>query len=416
MKKILILILALLMTLSPAALAASSPDAPVNLDYTTIIAGDTLYYSGSVDGGEVGVFMMNRDGSDPKKISDITADLLALSGENLLVYRYDQESGDVSLNILAPDGTLTLLEDIYSSKAIAADGRFYWGMGSCAEDGSDIQLYFTGDDANSYNYYPLAVQDGYYYYLDWSEMSGTVFYEGSEYPMGVALSRMNLADRTHEVISSVGTTFLGIEDGRIYYTRDNFWTLTEDGSDSAEVTVDRGLFAADLDTLTETRLASFPESDDIVTSYSLLQDGVIYGLHSDFSTDDAGLYSIARISADGTELPSIPLDVNAWISLHAVQGDTLYAAQSIFSSSEDDFIQRDCILAVNLTDGSKTPLNPDSIDMLFYTESNPYVVVDGDSIFYTAYDMERWSVCLKSMLLDGTDLRLLAYGVSSAEG
>jgi len=30
--------------------------------------------------------------------------------------------------------------------------------------------------------------------------------------------------------------------------------------------------------------------------------------------------------------------------------------------------------------------------------------------------MERWSVCLKSMNIDGSDLRLLAHGVSFAEG
>ena len=44
-----------------------------------------------------------------------------------------------------------------------------------------------------------------------------------------------------------------------------------------------------------------------------------------------------------------------------------------------------------------------------------YEVV-GDRVYFTAYDMERWSVCLKSMKLDGSDLTLLAHGVSFAEG
>lgn len=417
MKKFLSLLLSLLFSVAGAtAFAEENTAHPVLLDYTTIIDGETLYYSGSIDGGEVGVYVMNQDGSDPQKISSATADLLALSSGRLLIYNYDLDSGDASMAILSPDGTLYTLEDMYSGSAIAADGRFYWGMGSCADDGSDVQIYFTGDAVSASDYYPLSVQDGYYYYLDWSEMSGQVFYEGSWYPIGAALCRMNLSDQTHEVVSGIGTAYLGIEDGKIYYTRNNFWTMSEDGSESSEVTVDQGLFVADAETLTETRLASFPEDENTSVSYSIVQNGVIYGLRSALSDDEYGSYSVVRVASDGTELDEVPLDLDAWISLHVVQGDTLFIAQSAVLSSEDDFIQEDAISAVDMTDGSITPLNPNSIDMLFYSESDPCIAISGDRIYYSVYDMERWSVCLKSMNLDGSDIHLLAYGVSSAEG
>lgn len=417
MKKLIALALAVLMMLSSfGALAESAVSQPVYLDYTTIIDGSLVYYSGSIDGGERGVYVMNSDGSDPRLISSVTADLLALSGSNLLVYQYDLDSGDASLAVLLPDGTLNALDAEYGGTAIAAGGRFYWGAGSCADDGSDVQIYFTGDDVNYYDYFALTVHGGYLYYLDWSEMSGSVFSEGWTQPMGAALCRMDLADQAKEVISGVGTRFLGIEDNLIYYTRDNFWRETEDGSSSGEYEVDQGLFCADLDTLNETRLASYPESVSVVDSYVLVKDGVVYGMHSDYAANDDGAYSIIRVQKDGSRLEDLPMNPEAWRTLSCVENGTLYVSECNIIASEDDFIQQDYIIAINLADGSETILNPDSIDMLFYSESDPAVKVVGGRVYFSAYDMERWSVCLKSMNIDGSDLKLLAHGVSFAEG
>lgn len=414
MKKFLIILLALLMMTGVCAASGALAES-VMLDYSAIISGNQLYYSGSVDGGESGVFVMNADGSDPKLLTDLSANLMAESNGNLLVYLYETDDVTTPIAVLRTDGTIQPLDGVNSGTAIAANGRFYWGAGSCAEDGSDVQLYFTGDNVNQYDYYPLAVDGGYLYYLDWSEMSGLVYSEGSVQPQGAALCRMNLTDRACEVISGVGTNYLGLENGRIIYTRTNFWKMNE-AYEPAEVAVDQGLFSFDLTTLTETLLAAFPTDLNTVDSYAFMEDGVIYGMRSAFSEDSEGEYCILRIQADGTQLDSIPISEDSWITLNCVEDGVLYASECYIESSDDDFIQKDRIIAMDLATGSQTVLNPDSIDMLFYSESDPAVTVTGGRVYYTAYDMERWSVCLKSMNTDGSDLRLLAHGVSFAEG
>ena len=414
-KWMMIMLTALMLLSSVCASAEETAAAPVSLDYSTIIDGERIYYSGSIDGGERGVYIMNADGSDPVRISEITADLLALSGEHLLIHQYDLETGDSTAAVLNSDGTCTPLEVEYGGKAIAANGRFYWGMGSCAADGSDIQLYFTGDAVSAYEYYPLAVADGYYYYLDWSEMSGMVYAEGTSQPMGAALCRMNLSDQTHELVSPLGTRFIAIENGMIYYTRDNYWCEMPDGT-SSEVTVDQGLFAADLATLTETCLAEYPADASVVDSYMLVKDGVVYGTHSDYASEGPDAFGVIRVTAAGDALDFLPVSSDVWRTISCVENGILYVSECNIISYEDDFIQKDSIIAVNLTDGSETVLNPETIDMLFYSESDPAVKVVGGRVYFTAYDMERWSVCLKSMKLDGSDLTLLAHGVSFAEG
>jgi len=416
MKKLLIPVLILLMLLSTAAHAEVVTAEPVYLDVTTIIHGDLIYYSGSVDGGEQGVYVMQADGNEVRLISSINASLVALSGSNLLVDYYDEEMEESRLAVLRPDGTLVELNEKYGGRAIAADGRFYWGMGSCAQDGSDVRRYFDSPIAEAYDYYPAAIHDGYMYYLDWSEMSEVVYAEGSGQPMGAALCRLNLTDLTVETISPLGTRFLGIEGDMIYYTRDNFWYEVDFGMESAEYEVDQGLFCADLSTLNEKRLASYPDDMSVVDSYLFIADGVVYGMHSDFTSDEVGISSILRIAADGTRLSDLPLTADTWSALCGVQDGILYIAQSAFTVTEDDFIQQDCIIAINLESGEQTTLNPDSMDMLFYSESDPAVVVVGGRVYFSAYDMERWALCLKSMNLDGSDLKLLAYGISYAEG
>ena len=414
MKKILVFLLALMTVLCfGAAQAEAVEPQPVYLDYTTIIDGGLIYYSGSIDGGESGVFVMNADGTDARMIYSGTADLLALSGSNLMIYQYDMETGDSSLALLMPDGMLIPLTESYSGTVIAADRRFYWGVGSCAEDGTDVQYYFGADEESAYNYYPMAVHEGYYYYLDWSEMSGSVYAEGTSQPMGAALCRMNLADQTVEPLSGLGTNFLGIDNGVLYYTRNNYWVATGDGG---EVEVDEGLFCMPLDTLIETRLAAYPENENAVSSYSFVEDGVVYGMYSDFSTDTDGVYEIIRVQADGTALPSFPIDPNAWMSISCVENGVLYGAQSVISASEDDFIQQDSVVAINLEDGTFSQITDDALDMLFYSEADPAVAAAEGRIFFSTYDMERWAVSLKSMNPDGSDLKLLAYGVSYAEG
>ncbi len=424
MKKILSIMLTVLLLLCPiCALGESAQSSlertanePIYLDHTTIIDGDLLYYSGSIDGGEVGVFVMNADGSDPKLISGIYADLLAISGSNLLIYHYDMDTDDAALAVLRPDGSLTELSENYGGKAIAADGRFYWGAGSCAEDGSDVQIYFDLLTTHHYDYYPLTVYGDCLYYLDWSEVSDTVYNEGSSQPMGAKLCRLDLTDRSIEVISGAGTRYIGLEHNTIYYTRDNYWRENPSEYTSYECVVDEGLFCADLDTLAETRLAAYPEDENMVDGYLWVKDGIIYGTHSGYSDEFTYEFSIIRLQTDGTRLPDLTLDNDSWGTLSCVNDGILYITESRIVSTEDDVIQRDCIIALDPESEEQTALNPDSLDLLFHSEMDPAVCIAGDRIYYTAYDMERWSICLKSMNLDGSDLKLIAYGHSSAEG
>lgn len=420
MKKFLMILLAAVMLLCPLSAFAQSvqsePAQPVYLDSTTIIDGDLLYYSGSIDGGEIGVYVMNADGSDPKKLSDISAELLAISDSNLLVYHYDMDTGDASLAVLKPDGELTMLDASYGGSAIAAQGRFFWGSGSCAADGSDVQIYFDLLTTNYYDYYPLTVYGDCLYYLDWSEVSDVVYNEGYSQPMGAKLCRINLNDRSIEVISGAGTRYVGLENNTVYYTRDNYWCESEDGYTSYECKVDEGLFCADLDTLAEKRLASYPEKEEVVDSYTMIEDGVIYGTHSDYSVEDNFDFRIIRIQTDGTRLEDLTMDSGSWATLSAVADGILYITESTITTTEDDFIQLDRIIAIDSETMEQTVLNPESLDMLFYSESDPAVCVAGERIYYTSYDMERWSVCLKCMNLDGSDVKLIAHGYSFAEG
>jgi len=108
--------------------------------------------------------------------------------------------------------------------------------------------------------------------------------------------------------------------------------------------------------------------------------------------------------------------IEAMVVGEGVFDGVVYLACSTFTVTEDDFIQTDCIVALNPETAVQTALNSDSIDMLFYSESDPAVKVSGGRIYFSAYDMERWALCLKSMNLDGSDLKLLAYGLSYAEG
>ncbi len=417
MKKFLIFLTALLILLLPcvgATAEQTAPATPVFLDYSAIIHGDLLYYSGSVDGGEQGVYVMNADGSDARRIAPIDASLLALSGSNLLVYHYN-ETGDASVAVLRADGTMIDLGDTYGGTAIAANRRFYWGFSSCAEDGSDLQTYFDPNTSAYYDYHPMAVHGDYLYYLDWSEMSEVVYSEGEGQPMGASLCRLNLTDRSTETISPLGTHFLGIEDNLIYYSRNNFWYETEDGMNSAEYKVDQGLFCADLSTLSEKRLASYPTDYSIIDSYTMVENGIVYGMRYDYSASE-GNTTLLRVTKDGTRLADVPLTDASAFSLSCVQDGMVYLVSSTFTITEDDFIQTDCIVALNPETSVQTTLNPDSMDMLAYSESDPAVKVVGGRIYFSAYDMERWALCLKSMNLDGSDITLLAYGLSYAEG
>ena len=111
--------------------------------------------------------------------------LLAAEGGNLLAISFSEEDGGYAVLVLNAMGEKTVVYDGYVMSAIVSDGRFYWGVGSCALDGSDVRLLIDDED-HSYNYCPAAVSGEWYFYLDWAENSETAFYEGTDYPPGGA--------------------------------------------------------------------------------------------------------------------------------------------------------------------------------------------------------------------------------------
>ena len=147
----------------------------------------------------------------------------------------------------------------------------------------------------------------------------------------------------------------------------------------------------------------------------MVENGIVYGMHYDYSSEESAT-SLLRVTKDGTALDAIPLTNGSWFALSCVQDGTVYLTASTFITTEDDFIQNDSIIVLDPETLSQTSLTPDSMDRLFFSESDPAVKVSGDKIYFSAYDMERWALCLKSMNLDGTDIKLLAYGLSYAEG
>ena len=408
LKKMMCLICCLAL-LSGAALAEGA----VVLSGDAIVDGSAVYYAGSIDSAQEGVYFMNADGSGVSRLSASLMTLLTADSGNLLAVSYDDAQYENAVTVLNSLGERTVVFDGFVSRAIAADGRFYWGVGSCAVNGSDVRL-LINDAAHSYNYYPLTVEDGWYYYLDWAENSDSVFFEGDPYPTAARLCRMNLASGAVDVISGYGTRFLGIEDGYIYYSRNNYWLYDEEDTDTYVAEINSGVFRANVNTLSTDQLLAFPNNDRVYISYSLLENGILYGTLSDYS-GDGEVNQIVRLKVDGTQLQPLSLD-NQALTLHAIENGVLYASVCSIDFSDDDYIQHDLLYALNPAEATFALINTPASDLFYYSETPPAINVANGRLYMLVFDNSAYAISFKSCALDGSNPVTLARGYSMADG
>ena len=407
-KKLICALIACALMLMSFALA----DEALVLSGQVIVDGTRVYYAGSLDSASEGVYVMNADGSGVSKLSDSFMTLLSAQGGNLLAVSYSEgyvEYGVVVINAL---GEKTVVFDNYVDRAIVADGRFYWGVGSCNVDGTDVRTLIS-DSEHSYNYYPVAVDGDYYYYLDWAQNAETVFNEGS-YPIGARLCRMNLANNAIDQVSGYGTRYLGMDDQYIYFTRNSFWVYDDSDDTTFETVVDEGVFRAGKSDLAVERLASFPEDEAVYISYEMLHDGVIYGTYSRF-TDEEEIYHIARMTTDGTALADLSLD-NQVVTMHGVADGLLFASVCSIEATGDDYVQRDLLYAIDLQTGAPTLINTPTTDLFYFSEAAPAIGVTGGRVYMLVFDNEAYAISFKTCLIDGSGLTTLARGYSMAAG
>lgn len=373
------------------------------LNSSVIIDGQMIYYAGEPEGEVPGVYAMYADGSDQIKLSDIRATLKAASNGNLLVWHYDN-SGYAALEVLRVDGSLETV-GYGNAHAIAKDGRFYFGGSSVAEDGSDHQWILSSDPEFHDNYYPVDVVDGYLYYLDAN--GGSVAYaEGNGIPSGdVELNRLNLETGEIELLSGAGTCYLGIEDGVLYYTREDFEIYDYESGGSFTVEVDEGLYHMNLEVLAETKIAELSDDLLIFDYYMFVEDGVVYGEYSDYNPDEA-IYKVLRREENGNELPALELD-GGDTSLLCVDDGVLYGVQTKIVEYDDSYSYDEYLVVYDLHSGVQMRLAMEENEAMTYTEVRPRIAVANGRIYYYVQDTTNGAEALKSVALTGDDVRML---------
>lgn len=288
-----------------AVAGITAEEKAVRLNGSVIIEGNTIYYSGSLDGDGYGIYTMNADGSNIRKISDMMATLEACSNGNLLIWRYDDE-GIGAMEVLRTDGTTETVAWSYAS-AIADNGRFYFGGSSVAENGTEHQWILSSDPEYHDKYTPIEVADGYLYYIDATKNDMAPVYDGSRYPKGnIELNRLNLETGDIELLSGPGTNYLGIDDGMLYYTRESFTMYDYYSGEGFDVKVDDGLYSMNLEVCAETRIADLTVSNLVLEDYVFVQDGIVYAEYSDYSGERTEC-RIDRRMANGEALPPLEL-------------------------------------------------------------------------------------------------------------
>ncbi len=384
MKKLAILVFVFLFVCT-CALADSTA-----LYDKALVDDDTLYYSGTIGSAE-GVFVMNKDGVGVSSRYGKALRLLSSGDGSILC------ADDTNLVVLAASGETRTIDVPYVEKAVYADGRFFFGCGSCAADGTDVRMYF--DDAeHGFCYYPVAAADGYYYYIDWLENADRVFYEMQE-PLCGKLCRIDAATGVTEEISGFGARYLGVENGYVYYERKGYYLLDDQGIDFYKVDVAEGIYRTSLDNFETTQLYSY-EGGEVDTGCSFVKGGIIYGQRSDFTTDNWQC-EIIRLGTDGKQLPSLTID-NQPVTLYDIVDGVLYCSVCNIEYSDDDYIQRDLLYAIDLTTQSATLINTNAGDLLYYTEEKPAVAVKNGRIYMLVYDTMLNEMVMRSCLPDGS--------------
>lgn len=381
-------------------------DDAIVLSAAAVIEGDTVYFSGEIAGEGEGIYAMDADGANRRRIADVRASLRAVSNGNLLLWHYGYD-GYAALEVLRTDGTI---ETVGSSNpyAIAQGGRFYFGGSSAFQDGTDHRWVLASDPEYHDNYYPVYADDEYLYFLYADESEMQSYSDDTFLPcLDVELNRLHFATGEVELLSGIGTDYIGIEDGILYYTMNDFEIYDDEGG-SFTIDVEDGLYAVNLETLGETKIAEVIDQENVYEEYLFLEDGVFYILHSDYS--DEGIdRRILRRSVTGGELPAIGLGDQDIFPI-CVKDGTVWCIETEVVEDEERWFSIDRIVYFDLDTGAKTSLSLEENEVLFYTERMPGLAVANGRVYYFVLNEQTNVESFKSMAADGSDVRTLAHG------
>ena len=387
-------------------------EGPVRLNGSTIIDGNTIYYAGAIDGNNDCICTMDANGSNVQKFADLETVLIAESGGNLLVCVFDWNNDYYGIELLRADGVRFPVSEYGVYRAIAADGYFYFGPLSIAQDGGMIKTIIPCEPELYGCIWPMEISDGWLYYLDSRETDERAYSEGGILPPGAELLRAELESGRIEKLSGIGTSYIGVENGFAYYCRRNYY-MFNDAYDLDEVQVDEGLFRLDLATGEESRLAQLPHNDFLFLNYHTLYNGVIYGECADY-TLESNVNSIIRMRTDGTKLPNIRIDSGDSSVSFLTIVDGMYFSGEIesFEDAEGNYRSREYILATDLESGKSQRLMVPQRMSLFYTEQPANIAVANGQIYFHAYDEAAEQESFMSISLDGLKANILAQGNS----
>lgn len=387
-----------LMLLGATALAEGEV---VSLSEMALITEEAVYYSGSIDGVEAGIFKMDLDGANPVKIYDEDVSMLSLIGDTLMIYDWNLDK------VVLINGAGEKIAEVSEGSGMAySDGlHFYLGNLQISPDGAKIQELFQVKDAEDFwHLQPMAVDGGYLYYLD-RRAYGMYAYE---FTNTWALYRVPLEGGTAQRLVDEGMEWIGMDEEFIYYNRMNFSYFDQDTEEDMSTDFEEGLYKIAKGGGEPVKLAEIGAvTEDSYVHYSLMEAGVIYGYRSDFSNPDETAATLLRIGADGVAQPEVFLEDG---SINAIDEGILLVTTMSFTEGEE-FIQDDKIVAIDLQDMSRTVLNPDERYMLYYTEADPELAAMGGRVYFTSYDEQKAASGFFAANLDGSGVIQLAVGM-----
>ena len=392
MKKGILWLCALAVALCPVAYAEE------NLGGIACIGEERIAYSGSVDGEILGVFLLST-AEGAQRIYDRDAMLLAQSANAVLVMDNFR-----NMAALLDENGAILAEVAGSFTGATADGgTFYVGNWAISEDGARQQTLFEASVEEMSYLLPLKVLDGYCYFLDARAYGPMVF--GDSALAAAALCRVPVAGGTIETISGPGTRVIGWFDDGVVYERRNFWYDSEEIA--TEMPVTEGIYAQSTNDGMETLIAALPPLSEEAYSYTLVEQGTIYGVQR----KSDGTAVLKRLTVRGETLPDIAIPDAV---LCDASSNWLLLAQNAYEQTENGLRQQDKILLMDLASGAVQTLNAQREDVLFFTDGAPLLCLQGDSVFWIGYNTTLSSIELYCADRSSGVIHLLAKGYSWA--
>lgn len=392
MKKVTAAALAALMLCSGALAMQELPG-------VALVGEGLIYYAGSLDGKTMGVFAMEADGGNARLLFAGDSAILAGNGETVLICDYDQDAGnDVAL--LDNKGKELYRLEAQVGSAIESEGRYFLGGHMLSfEDGQASERVLIELAADQqWMVQPVYAKSDTLYYLDSTRYA----------PLGIEgntcvgkLVRLNIATGESTLISPEGTDFIGMWEGRAVYMRRDFYIYEDD--DTRVIETGEGLYIEG-ESGGETLLAPIDDRDETITTYSLLDEGVVYGDTVDYGQDQPTA-SLRRVKLNGETPGDLPMPV---ASLCAAAEGKLYLCASNFV--EDGFYQEDHIIRMDPETGACERLNQGRAEVLCYSESDPSFAIQNGRIYYLDFEGSTSAVRLCAIDMDGANYAVLARG------